>query len=281
MRRLLAVSCFPVVMGGAIALWAITGSVVAPLLMAAGLVALLERIQPRYRSWNESRADELTDLLHTGLSTLIVPELTAALCFGALAALGGALSERLGLGLWPSSWPFALQVALTLVIAELGQYWIHRIAHEKSAILWRLHAVHHSAHRLYWLNSGRFHPLDNLVLYLASSVPLVVMGVDPYALSCALLITGVHGMFQHANIDLRLGPLNYVFSMAELHRFHHSLDVEQANHNYGANLICWDLVVGSFTWPDEPPPEAIGLADQPDYPQTWLGQIAAPFRGIP
>ena len=26
--------------------------------------------------------------------------------------------------------------------------------------LWRFHATHHSAPRLYWLNAGRFHPLD-------------------------------------------------------------------------------------------------------------------------
>ncbi len=32
-----------------------------------------------------------------------------------------------------------------LVIAELGQYWMHRWMHEKP-LLWRLHAVHHPAH---------------------------------------------------------------------------------------------------------------------------------------
>ncbi len=280
MRRLVSVSCFPLVLGGAVWLWVETGSVVAPLLIAAGCIALLERVLPLHASWNRSRDDEVTDLLHTGLSTLIVPELTAALCFGALAVVGAAVSGWLGMGLWPDAWPLGGQVVLALVIAEFGQYWVHRIAHERSAWLWRLHAVHHSAHRLYWLNSGRFHPLDNLLLYLASSVPLVLMGVGAEALAGALLVTGVHGMFQHANIDLRLGPLNYVFSMAELHRFHHSLDTDQANHNYGANLIGWDLLFGTFYWPDEPPPEQVGLGDAPDYPQTWWAQIAAPFRGI-
>ena len=52
----------------------------------------------------------------------------------------------------------------------------------------------------------------------------------------------VHGLFQHCNVRLRLGPLNYIFSMCELHRWHHSLKLEEANSNYGNNILFWDLV---------------------------------------
>jgi sterol desaturase/sphingolipid hydroxylase (fatty acid hydroxylase superfamily) len=53
------------------------------------------------------------------------------------------------------------------------------------------------------------------------------------------------GIFQHANVQLRLGPLNWFFSMAELHRWHHSRTVEEANHNYGQTISVWDWVFGT------------------------------------
>jgi sterol desaturase/sphingolipid hydroxylase (fatty acid hydroxylase superfamily) len=86
-------------------------------------------------------------------------------------------------------------------------------------------------------------------------------------------------MLQHANLDMRLGPLNYVFSTAEPHRWHHSRTLVEANTNYGSNLIVWDLVFGSFFLPQtRQPPIDIGLADRPHFPQTWAAQLLAPLR---
>ena len=89
----------------------------------------------------------------------------------------------------------------------------------------------------------------------------------------------VHGMYQHCNVDVKLGPLNYIFSMAELHRWHHSLTLEEANSNYGNNIIFWDLVFGTMFWPKERlPSEHIGLSDMPEFPQSYLEQLSSPFK---
>jgi sterol desaturase/sphingolipid hydroxylase (fatty acid hydroxylase superfamily) len=92
----------------------------------------------------------------------------------------------------------------------------------------------------------------------------------------------VHGSIKHANILARIGPLNWVFSMAELHRWHHSPVVEEANHNYGGNLILWDVVFRTRYLPaDRKPPSNVGLADVPDYPRypmDYLGRFLAPLR---
>ena len=93
------------------------------------------------------------------------------------------------------------------------------------------------------------------------------------------LITAVHGIFQHANLQLRLGPLNHFFSMAELHRWHHSKTVDEANHNYGQTVIVWDTLFGTRFLPaDREPPEEIGIANLPAFPMTWWAQIRSPFR---
>ena len=67
--------------------------------------------------------------------------------------------------------------------------------------------------------------------------------------------------------------------MAELHRWHHSPVVAQANHNYGHNLIVWDIVFGTRWLPaDREPPAEVGLENLPRFPKTLLGQLASPFR---
>ena len=89
-----------------------------------------------------------------------------------------------------------------------------------------------------------------------------------------------HGLFQHANTKADIGWLNWVFSMAELHRWHHSLEVEKANTNYGANLIWWDIVFGTRYLPKDQThqPDDVGIGNLPDFPKGYLEQLAVPFR---
>ena len=247
-----------------------------PAVGSALLILVLERIVPHQRDWLRSRGDVKVDLAH-----LVSVSLTSAAVqpLVVLAALPVAawLSERVGLGLWPDGWPWAAQLVLALVAAELPKYWFHRLEHEHD-LLWRIHATHHSAPRLYWLNAARFHPIDIFADGLLGGVTLVALGAGPEVLALFALVSGVHGFFQHANLCLRLGPLNYFFSMAELHRWHHSKTLVEANHNYGQNVIVWDLVFGTFFWPrDREPPESIGIPDLPAFPMTFWRQLASPF----
>jgi sterol desaturase/sphingolipid hydroxylase (fatty acid hydroxylase superfamily) len=67
--------------------------------------------------------------------------------------------------------------------------------------------------------------------------------------------------------------------MAELHRWHHSRLPQEANSNFGQNLIVWDVVFGTRLLPrDRRPPADIGLKDLPTFPMGYLGQLTSPFR---
>ena len=117
--------------------------------------------------------------------------------------------------------------------------------------------------------------LDTLV----GAVPLAMVGCPESVIALFFLTAAIHGFFQHANLQIRCGPLNWFFSMAELHRWHHSPVTAQANHNYGQNLIVWDIVFGTRYLPaDREPPSEVGLDGLPRFPQTLLGQLASPFR---
>jgi sterol desaturase/sphingolipid hydroxylase (fatty acid hydroxylase superfamily) len=135
------------------------------------------------------------------------------------------------------------------------------------------------APRLYWVNAARFHPIDLLLLYVVGYLPLVALGCPGEVFFLFALFDAVFGMLQHSNVDVRLGPLNLVFSMAEPHRWHHSRRLGEANANYGSNLIVWDHVFGTYLLPtDRPGPDAIGIADLPRFPGGYVAQLAAPFR---
>jgi sterol desaturase/sphingolipid hydroxylase (fatty acid hydroxylase superfamily) len=276
---------FPVVMGAAVA-----GAIrlihagydpalafVAAQLPAFAAVILLERRCPYYPDWNRSHGDLWVDVRHLITITAFVGLIDPLLRAAGLLVLAW-LSPSLGLGLWPGGWPLLAQLALALVVAELGQYWVHRLQHE-IAWLWRIHALHHSAPRLYWLNAARFHPLDIGLNAVAAIFVLVALGAGPSVLALWLLVNSIHGIFQHCNIPVRIGPLNWIFSMAELHRWHHSRLTRESNTNYGQTLAVWDVVFGTRFLPkDREPPRDIGLAGLPDFPMTYLAQLASPFR---
>jgi sterol desaturase/sphingolipid hydroxylase (fatty acid hydroxylase superfamily) len=239
---------------------------------------LCEALWPYEAAWRRSHGDVLTDLAHALVSGIGVSQLLRAATQTASVAAATTLAGWFPGGLWPVAWPLWGQLALALTIAEFFQYWLHRLQHEQDW-LWRFHAVHHSAPRLYWLNAARFHPVDIALLYVTGYLPLIALGCPPLVIALFAVFDAVFGMLQHANIDVRLGPLNYVFSMAEPHRWHHSRRLVEANTNYGSNLIVWDVVFRTFFLPrDRRPPVEIGIADMPAFPQRYLGQLAAPLR---
>jgi len=187
-----------------------------------------------------------------------------------------------GLQVWPDHWPMWLQVPLALVLGEFGAYWWHRACHELPW-LWRFHKVHHSPRRLYWLNATRFHYVDVTILQSFTVLPVLLLGANETAVLFITLFSIFHGYWQHGNTQQSLGPLNYLFSNAELHRWHHNVDPDVANHNYGSNLILWDLVFGSFFWPERGHGdrrgariEQIGIAER-DYPENPFRLLVQPF----
>ena len=285
-RGIFAVSVFPLFMGGTIAVGMILlargvdpgAAFLVPTLVSYVLVATLERFVPFRRGWSRSRGDVSVDLGHLVVSGGLTLQLLRPLMLAVAVAAGGWLSTHLSPQLWPTGSPLLAQLLLALLVGEFFMYWVHRWGHEWD-FLWRFHAVHHSAPRLYFLNAVRFHPVDLAISNYAPFVPLVALGAGADVLALFAIVSAVHGVFQHANLPLRLGPLNWFFSMAELHRWHHSRLQEESNTNYGQNLIVWDVVFGTRFLPrDREPPEDIGIAGMPAFPMDYWSQLLSPFR---
>ena len=240
-------------------------------------LAILERFFPLHPQWSRSHGDVGADVA-LGATNAIVNFGTQPLVLAAAAGLAGWVSLHYGAGLWPNEWPLIAQLFPALLLGELVEYSVHRAMHE-TPWLWPIHAPHHSSKRLYWLNAVRFHPIDVLLIGPGKLIPLIALGGGPDVMGLVLIFAAVHGSCQHANIPCRIGPLNWIFSMAELHRWHHSPLVSEANHNYGGNLIFWDIVFRTRWLPkDREPPVDVGIEALPNFPRDYPALMTAPFR---
>lgn len=238
--------------------------------LAATLFAL-ERLRPFERSWLPNDGQIPADLSHTIFNKGAVQILVAVgTVFGAAEALSPEASA-----IWPTHWPIWAQVILGLVIAEAGLYAAHRLAHEW-APLWRFHAVHHSTKRLTIINTGRFHFVDTATSIILSQPLLFLVGAPIDVFKWVSAITAFIGILTHCNIDMRFGPLSWIFNTPELHRWHHSKDLKEGNKNYGENLVIFDQIFGTYFRGKYRPPADIGIHDP--MPNSFIGQCLQPFR---
>ncbi len=172
-------------------------------------------------------------------------------------------------------WPVWTQVLFFLVTHDLYIYCAHRFQHGNKWA-WRLHEAHHSTPNVDWLSGVRSHSLEILINQTIEFAPIVLLGATPEVAIIKGTISAVWGMFIHANIDVKLGVFQYVFNGPEMHRWHHALDREAYDMNFGTKFALWDWLFGTAYFPDRKTrrAEAYGLED-PNYP---LGNGAAYFK---
>ena len=241
-------------------------------LFGAMLIAVFEKIIPYQMKWRPRPQDVKDDLLYTALIQIALPRLLGFVIVLLLADQAGP--DAPFAGVWPHNWPVPAQALLLIVSADFMRYWLHRMSHT-APILWRLHAVHHSTDRLYWLNTSRFHPIEKTFHFMLDSLPFILMGVDPHVIGFWFVLYSVNGFFQHSNIRLRFSLLSGIFSTAEMHRWHHSQIPAESNSNYANVFILWDRLFGTYYRPASEV-STLGLMN-PDYPTGIVQQMKAPF----
>lgn len=272
---------YPGVMATGVAVMAATIQAGVPLAIApygavvlAGVLILMgERAIPYRPGWQPSAHDLFEDGLFVLVVQLAVPLalgwLTLWLVQDQLSASG------ITLHLWPAHWPLWVQVLAKIAIGDFFRYWLHRWSHERP-ILWRVHAIHHHPPKLYATNVFRFHPLDKALQFVGDSLPFILLGVGPEVLAYYFVIYATSGLFQHSNVDLRLGWLNYLIMGPEAHRWHHSQVIAESDANYAHTFALWDVLFGTYRRPRGMEVERLGLLDE-DYPTDFIGQMTAPI----
>ena len=240
--------------------------------------AVVERFLPYEERWSMTWASFKADIRFIATNVLFLALLNAALAFFTISVSG----ENHGPA---SNWPLWLQLASCLLVFEALNYSIHRAMHEAPGrlgrFLWNVHAAHHLPDKVYVVMHAVFHPLNAVfVQAVAITIPIWLAGYDQKVVTLFLMINSMHGVISHFNMDVRMGWANYVFVGTEIHRYHHSADINEAK-NYGATLTIFDILFGTFVYRPGVAPKNLGLANYETMPRhsEYRSVIGLPFHG--
>lgn len=179
-----------------------------------------------------------------------------------------------------TQWPVWLAAPALILSFDFLQYWQHRWSHEANGplkhFLWRTHVSHHLPEQVYVLMHPAGHPFNAILIQALIRVPLFYwLGASPEAIFAASSIIGMQGLISHCNVDLRAGWFNYLFTGAELHRFHHSGDPAEAK-NFAVTLSLLDVLFGTLVYRPGVQPARLGVAHPEQYPraeQFWNNML--------
>lgn len=240
------------------------------LLLYSALFVPLERLWPLRPGQPTFRPEWWTDLgwffssaLLVQLTTFLVLGPAHALVFAAVPALRHAVQAL----------PLALQFGAIVVAADVVQYWVHRACH-RVPLLWRFHAIHHSAAAMDWLAGSRLHVVDAVLTRALVYLVLFLVGFDAGAIGAYLVFVAAQATFVHANVGWRLRWLEPWLVTPRFHHWHHAdspIDV-----NFAVHLPWLDRLFGTFHLPAAAWPERYGLAGGVA-PRGFWRQLIAPF----
>jgi sterol desaturase/sphingolipid hydroxylase (fatty acid hydroxylase superfamily) len=146
-----------------------------------------------------------------------------------------------------SPWPWVI----AFFYVEIAYYWWHRASHEVN-LLWAAHVVHHQSED-YNLAVALRQAVLTTATSLPFNLPMALLGVPPVVYAATLSYQLLYQFWIHTELIGKLGPLERVFNTPSHHRVHHAVNPRYLDRNYGAILIVWDKLFGTFAEERERP----------------------------
>lgn len=247
---------------------------VLTLLVLTSVFVPMERMFPFRKGQSVFRRGWVTDLSHFFISHLAVQLLTYLTLLPSTVLFAWLTGPELRAAV--QSQPLLLQFFEVLVVADVAEYWIHRLFHTVPW-LWRFHAVHHSVESMDWLAGSRLHLLDIVLVRGVTFLPVYLLGFAQPAVYAYLLFVSFHAVFLHANVRCRLGALEHVLALPRFHHWHHSSEVEALDRNFAVHFPWIDQAFGTKHLPDDRWPERYGVVGY-RLPEGWWPQLLWPLR---
>lgn len=203
-------------------------------------------------AWGRARGRDTYDLADT----------LASLSQGLLSQVVAACTKLIQIGLYTLAYPFlALTpharlwqhwpgIALAVLLYDFCDYWLHRVSHE-SALFWAAHVVHHQSRRFNFSTALRQESLYAVTGW-PFFLPMALAGVPPAQFALAGIVVLFYQFWIHTEHVGKLGWLDRWLSTPSNHRVHHAINARYLDRNYGAILVAWDRLFGSFEPESEP-----------------------------
>lgn len=249
------------------------------LLGVSAFFVVAERLRPARRAQPMLRrqlGNDLCYLLFNGhFFAVLAGGLIAAVTVRTSHVLSGAsLLPARG---WLDTQPFLVQALVYLLASDFLQWCVHNLLH-RVPWLWQFHKVHHSIHTMDWIGNFRFHWMEVVVYRSLLFIPLLWLGGAPEPLFAVAVFSTFWGHFNHANVNVGIGPLGYVFNSPRMHLWHHDSSSEGGvAKNFGIVFSLWDFLFGTAYWPRARVPARIGYPGDDEMPVDLPRQMVFPL----
>jgi sterol desaturase/sphingolipid hydroxylase (fatty acid hydroxylase superfamily) len=136
------------------------------------------------------------------------------------------------------------------------------MANHRIGFLWRFHRAHHADIEMDTTTALRFHP-GELVLSTFIRLPVVILlGMSFAHLVLFELVLNLSTLFHHSNLAVperwdRM--LRTVVVTPNMHRVHHSVELNETNSNFTSLLSVWDRLFRTFRKREDTRSIMIGL----------------------
>ena len=133
---------------------------------------------------------------------------------------------------------------LAIAIADFLYYWEHRAEH-RIRFFWAYHNVHHSSTDYNLTIAARLSWIETCFVWIFY-IPMALLGFDPLQIIIAVQITAVYQTWIHTRKIGKLGVLEKYINTPALHRVHHAANPSYIDKNFGAILMVWDRLFGTY-----------------------------------
>jgi sterol desaturase/sphingolipid hydroxylase (fatty acid hydroxylase superfamily) len=219
-------------------------------LLGAALGALLAIFLPieLFKRWRAGRLNRSSILeMLASISPLIPTLMINSLVIGFITLVFGIAAS---LQPWSiKTTPFTAVLAVLLV--DFLYYIDHRCGH-RIRLYWAIsHSVHHSSPQYDQTTGLRISFIDGFLspwFYL----PAVMIGFDPMLVAASLGFILAYQQWIHTETIGKLRWLDPWLNTPSNHRVHHGSQPQYLDKNYGAVLMVWDRLFGSYEPENEP-----------------------------
>ncbi|NNM12744.1 MAG: sterol desaturase family protein [Gammaproteobacteria bacterium] len=146
---------------------------------------------------------------------------------------------------------------LAFILYDFFYYWMHRAGHEIN-LLWGAHSVHHSSEYFNMSTAMRQSATTvfyNWIFYL----PMAVLGIPWFVFVVTSFASLFYQYWVHTELIPKMGWFDRVFVSPSNHRVHHGQNSYCIDKNYGATLILWDRLFGTYAEEQDQEPVIYGI----------------------
>jgi sterol desaturase/sphingolipid hydroxylase (fatty acid hydroxylase superfamily) len=157
-------------------------------------------------------------------------------------------------------------------VEDFSRFFVHWLYH-RVPILWKFHAIHHSATVLTPLTLYRVHSLEYLLNNCRGVMVVgIVSGIFMYCFNGSIGFAEILGVnlfnflfnfsaanLRHSHVWISFGYLEHLFISPAQHQIHHSNEKKHFNKNFGSCLAIWDKAFRSWQTSTNSKVEEFGL----------------------